>query len=252
LAGSHGGTTWHGPRHEVGPATGPARPCRIHWLGSHVAAPGRACDARDDLDGPGATWANVGARGGACGGALAVAPDARVQVAGFLKPALRPSAPRSVDLGMATDPSSSSKRRARPHTTWRSEATESALHTLDELAAALEERGAEFVVQGGAADGFRWLEFDALSTRSDSDTTIRVLAECGRHERSTRSTCLSRHLPSPTPPVRCAHHRELIITSEGLGYEHEPPQSAATGSKVSLPPWPTIPTRYSRQRRRKR
>ncbi|MCC6783660.1 MAG: hypothetical protein IT457_12525 [Planctomycetes bacterium] len=60
---------------------------------------------------------------------------------------------------MATDPSSSSKRRARPHTTWRSEATESALHTLDELAAALEERGAEFVVQGGVADGSRWLEF---------------------------------------------------------------------------------------------
>ena len=39
------GTTWHGPRHEVGPATGPARPCRIHVRGSgHTAAPGRACD----------------------------------------------------------------------------------------------------------------------------------------------------------------------------------------------------------------
>ena len=180
-------------------------------------------------------------------GALAVAPDARVQVAGFLKPALRPSAPQSVDLGMATGPSSRSKGQARPHTTRRSEATDSALHSLGDLAAALKASGAEFVVQGGAADGFRWLEFDALSTRSDSDTTIRDLAECGRHERSTRSAGLSRHPPSPTPPVRCAHHRELIITSEGLGYDHDPPQSAATGSKVSLPPWPTIPTRYPGQ-----
>jgi hypothetical protein len=89
-----------------------------------------------------------------------VAPDARVQVARFLEPALRPSAPLSVDLGLATEPSSSSKRHPRPHTTRRSDATDSARDPLDELAVALEERGAEFVVQGGAAaDGFHWLEF---------------------------------------------------------------------------------------------
>jgi hypothetical protein len=128
-------------------------------VGSLVAATRRACDAREDLDGPGATWANVGARERDCGGALAVAPDARVQVAGFPEPALRPSAPESVDLGMTTEPSSSSKRQARPPTTRRSEATDSAPGPLDELAAALRARGAEFVVQGGAAEGFRWLEF---------------------------------------------------------------------------------------------
>ena len=84
-----------------------------------------------------------------------MAPDAIVQVAGFSEPALRPSAPLSVDLGMATDPSSPSKRQARPHTTQRSEATDSAPDPLVEVSAALKERCAEFVVQGGAADGFR-------------------------------------------------------------------------------------------------